>query len=173
VGAGTARTEGYKAPLPKPAHAAGRADRGQRPAPTLALVSRSLDLDPGSELFRQGAERVLVVTSAASDETARRRLQPVADVIVAGEELVDIGSALAEFAARGLTRVLCEGGPSLLAAVAAADRLDELCLTIAPLLVGGPAPRILYGMALSPEADLAIGHLLEEDGALFGRYLRP
>jgi riboflavin biosynthesis pyrimidine reductase len=67
--------------------------------------------------------------------------------------------------------VLCEGGPTLLADVAAAGRLDELCLTIAPRLVGGEARRILSG---SPTDDsLVLAHLLEDEDTLFTRYVRP
>jgi riboflavin biosynthesis pyrimidine reductase len=55
VGAGTARTEGYRALRPKEAYAGVRASLGQRPAPVLALVSGRLDLDPDSQLFHGGA----------------------------------------------------------------------------------------------------------------------
>ena len=167
VGAGTARTEGYKAPRVKDAER--RAAAGQRPAPVLVLVTRGLDLDPGSALFA-GAERTVVVTSASSDRDARDRLAEVADVVVAGDEQVDVAAALDHLAARGLTRMLCEGGPSLLADVAAAGRLDELCLTISPQLVGGDGPRVAHGPDL--DVDLAPVSLLEADGVLLARYVR-
>ena len=167
VGAGTARTEGYKAPRVKDAER--RAAAGQRPAPVLVLVTRGLDLDPGSALFA-GAERTVVVTSASSDRAARDRLAGVADVVAAGDEQVDVAAALDHLAARGLTRVLCEGGPSLLADVAAAGRLDELCLTISPQLVGGDGPRVAHGPDL--DVDLAPVSLLEADGVLLARYVR-
>ena len=143
VGAGTARMEGYRALRPKPAYADLRASLGQRPAPVLALVSGRLDLDPASELFHGGGERTVVVTSAAADPSARARLAEVADVLVAGDEQVDLPVALDELAQRGLGRLLCEGGPTLLADLAASGRLDELCLTVAPQLVAGDGPRIL------------------------------
>ena len=170
VGAGTARKEGYRAPRPKPDYADLRASLDQRPAPVLALVSRRLDLDPASELFT-GADRSLVVTSQSSDAAARERLAEVADVVVAGDESVDVGAALDALAERGLTRVLCEGGPHLLADVAAAGRLDELCLTLSPHLVGGDGPRILSGTVVGDAARLELAHLLEEDSTLLARYL--
>ena len=169
VGAGTARTEGYRAPRVKDADAERRAAAGQRPAPVLVLVTRGLDLDPGSALFA-GAERTVVVTSASSDRAARDRLAGVADVVAAGDEQVDVAAALDHLAAHGLTRVLCEGGPSLLADVAAAGRLDELCLTISPQLVGGDGPRVAHGPDL--DVDLAPVSLLEADGVLLARYVR-
>ncbi|MGZ4597266.1 MAG: pyrimidine reductase family protein [Actinomycetes bacterium] len=170
VGAGTARTEGYRALRAKPDVAEQRASRGLRAAPVLVLVSGRLDLDPASDLFHGGAERTVVVTSPASDGRQRDRLAEVADVIVVGEARVDIAAAVDELAARGFTRLLCEGGPHLLGDVAASGRLDELCLTIAPRLAGDEGSRILAGPTLGDSLELA--HLLEEDGALFVRYRR-
>jgi riboflavin biosynthesis pyrimidine reductase len=90
-------------------------------------------------------------------------------VLVCGRDDVDAAAAVRELARRGLPRVLCEGGPQLLTAVAAAGALDELCLTWSPLLVGGEAPRVVSGLPLSTRLRLA--HLLEEDGFLLGRWL--
>ena len=129
--------------------------------PRVAVVSRSLDLD---ERLLAGP-RPIVITCASADPTP---VQERADVIVAGDDEVDLALALDALAAAGLTRVLCEGGPTVLAAVVAAGRLDELCLTTSPLLVGptaGLLPQLLGG-----PLRLALQHLLEEDGALIGRY---
>ena len=169
VGAGTARAEGYKAPRAKDADAERRHDAGQRPAPVLVLVTRGLDLDPASALFA-GTERTVVVTSGSSDRSKRARLAEVADLVVAGGEKVDVAGALDQLAGRGLTRVLCEGGPSLLGDVGAAGRLDELCLTISPQLVGGDGPRVAHGPDL--DVELSPASLLEADGVLLARYVR-
>ena len=169
VGAGTARHEEYREPRAKPAFRTYRESFGQRSAPVLALVSRTLDLDPASRLF-DGDERTVVITTSSSDERLRMRLAEVSDVILAGETEVDVRLARHELGTRGLLRVLCEGGPSLLAAVASAGCLDELCLTVAPVLAGGDGPRVLDGPA-SGLGGLSIAHLLEEDGFLFTRYV--
>jgi riboflavin biosynthesis pyrimidine reductase len=169
VGAGTARTEGYRAMRAKPSYADLRDSLDQRPAPVLALVSGRLDLDPAGPLFHGGGERTVVVTSEAADPAARARLAEVADVVVAGAADVDLAAALDRLAGRGLNRVLCEGGPSLLADLVAAARLDELCLTFSPQLVGGSGSRIVAGREL--EAGFTLGHLLEDDGVLLARYL--
>jgi riboflavin biosynthesis pyrimidine reductase len=171
VGAGTARVEGYRALRPKEAHASSRAALGQLPAPTLVLVSGRLDLDPDSPLFHGGAQRTIVVTHAASDPLRRNRLADVAEVVVAGADAVDGAVALDALATRGIHRVLCEGGPRLLADVAAAGRLDELCLTFAPRVVGGAGTRITAGPTFDQSFGLA--HLLDDDGTLFARYVRP
>ena len=170
VGAGTARAEGYRALKARQSYAEHRSALGQRPAPVLALVSGSLDLDPASELFG-GAERTVVLTTARADESARLRLAEVAEVIVTGDERVDVAAAVDGLVALGLPRILCEGGPHLLAGVAQAGRLDELCLTISPLLVGDEGPRIVDGLRLDGVAGLELAHLLEENGNLFARYL--
>jgi riboflavin-specific deaminase-like protein len=169
VGAGTARIEGYDTPKARPSYAEHRASLGQRPAPVLVLVSRRLDLDLAGPLFG-GAERTIVVTSERSDPELRQQLGEVADVLVAGESEVDLPYAVRELGDRGLPRILCEGGPTLLAAMVAADCLDELCLTLSPKAVGGVGPRIMHGVTL--DQDYRPGHLLEQDGILFGRYLR-
>ena len=170
IGASTARQESYRGLRARAAFGAHRERLGQRPAAVLAVVSRRLDLDPASELFH-GDERTVVVTSTASDERARAAVAEVGEVVMAGDDDVDLPHALDELAARGLRRVLCEGGPSLLADVAAARRLDELCLTIAPHVLGGDGTRILRGPAPGPEV-WNLAHLLEQDGALFTRYVR-
>ena len=170
VGAGTARTEKYRAPKPKPSYAEHRSRLDQRPAPVLALVSGRLDLDPASDLFT-GTERTLVLTTASANESARARLADVADVIITGDTQVDLSAAADALVALGLPRILCEGGPHLLADVTAAGRLDELCLTIAPRLAGSDGPGIIDGLHLDGVAELELAHLLEEDGNLFARYL--
>jgi len=167
VGAGTARAEGYRAPRAKDADVERRGQSGQRPTPVLVLVTRGLDLDPTGALFT-GTERTVVVTSGSADTSARDRLAEVADLVVVGDDQVDIGAALDVLRARGLRRILCEGGPSLLGDLAAAGRLDELCVTISPQLVGGDGPRILHGPDL--ELGLRPTLLLEQGGVLLARY---
>jgi riboflavin biosynthesis pyrimidine reductase len=92
-------------------------------------------------------------------------------VIVAGDTLVNLEEALGALHDRGLGHVLCEGGPHLLGQFAAAGLLDELSLTISPVLVGPGGPGIVAG-APFPARRLALAHVLEEDGTLFCRYLK-
>ena len=96
-------------------------------------------------------------------------------MIVAGEAMVDVKAALDALAARGYQRVLCEGGPHLLAQVAGEDLLDELCLTLSPLLAGPGADRIVTGGLPLPGGGpepFTLRHALEADGFLLCRYVR-
>ena len=79
-------------------------------------------------------------------------------------------AVLGELGRRGARVVLAEGGPTLNAWLADAGMIDELCLSFAPVLAGGPSSRLLHGAAPAPTA-LELVHLLEKDGMLFARYL--
>lgn len=176
VGAGTARAESYRPLAIRPSYAGQRAAAGQLPAAALAVVSARLDLDPDGPLFATStAAPTLLITCASAPADRRGALADRgAEVIVAGDRRVDLPEALDVLAARGLGRILCEGGPSLISQIAAAGRLDELCLTISPQLLGGDAARILSGAALTAPLRLRLAGLLEEDGFLFTRYVaRP
>jgi riboflavin biosynthesis pyrimidine reductase len=177
AGAGTVRQEGYRAAQPKAEFAARRAASGQTSAPAIAIVSRSLGLDLTGPLFTDPPVRTIVITTGSTDAGARDRLAEVADVVVAGDHDVDLVAAIAALRERGLRRIHVEGGPTLLGELVALDLLDELLLTVTPVLGGGvyadrsEVHRILAGSVL-PEAprSLALEHLLEDGGSLFLRY---
>ena len=171
VGAGTARAEKYGRAESGPDVAADRLRRGQRPAPPIAVVSGRLDLDPEGPLLSGPGEPTIVVTHAGSSPERRRALSAVTDVLVFGERKVDLAAALGELATRGLTRVLCEGGPHLLTELVVSGLLDELCLTVSPIVRGGEALGALAG-DLVPDGAMQLIHVLEEHGTLLTRW-RP
>jgi riboflavin biosynthesis pyrimidine reductase len=172
VGAGTARVEDYGGARPSGGRQAWREAHGLSKAPPIAVVTRSAALRLDGRLFTDTLARPIVITQAGVPGRRLRELAEHAEVIVAGEGDVDLAAALDVLAERGLRRVSCEGGPHLLAGVAAAGRLDELCLTVSPLILSGPATRILAGPPLDPPDALQLAQVLEEDGALFLQYLR-
>lgn len=88
-----------------------------------------------------------------------------------GGERTDLTALLASLHEEGVRALLCEGGPTLHAALQAGGLVDELFLTIAPKLSGGEAPRILDG-PLPGVVEMELVWLLEEDGELFARYRR-
>jgi riboflavin biosynthesis pyrimidine reductase len=173
VGAQTVRREGYGAVRLTPQQAAARQAAGQHPAPPLAVVTRSLELDWSAPAFAAAPpeSRTLVITCAAADPARRRRAAEVADVVIAGEDRVDPGAALRGLAERGYRVVLCEGGPAWLGQLVAAGRLDELCLTITPLIGGDPLP-LAVTPAGAPLAHFELRQVLADTSTLFLRYER-
>jgi riboflavin-specific deaminase-like protein len=163
VGAGTVRAEDYGG--------ARRPTRGSDSPPPIAVVTGSANLDPTSRLFTDTAVPPIVLTRDAVPAEHRERLRAAGGDVVALERLTP-DLVLAELARRGLHRVLCEGGPVLLGELVSADAVDELCLTVAPLLVGGASDRIARGPAGTPARPLALTGVLHEDGALLLRYRR-
>lgn len=169
VGAGTARTEGYGPGRARNEFADLRAMSGQPPAPTIALVTRSAHLDPEAAIFTEALTRTVVITCESAPAARREHLAQVADVQVCGEQSVDLISAMNVLRERGLARILCEGGPSLLGDLSAARLVDELALAISPVVAGGGAGRILTTQQTLLQT-MRIRALLEQDGFLFGLY---
>lgn len=179
AGAGTVRAEGYRPAAVKPDFVERRVAAGQEPVPAIAVVSRSLDLDLAAPLFTATTVPTIVITTVDADSDKLAEVRRVADVIAAGEGDVDLTCAVRELRERGLPRIHAEGGPSLLADLLALDLLDELLVTISPLLAGGATPdgdaipRITAHAPLpgAPRA-MTLHHLLEDQGSLFLRYRR-
>ncbi len=171
VGAGTARVERYGPARPSPQRRRRRRAAGLAETPAIAVVSARLDLDPAAELFTAAERPTIVLTCTSAPADRRAALDGVADVADCGEGSVDVALAVQALYERGLQHVLCEGGPTLLGQVLAAGLLDELCLTVSPVLVGGTALRIAQGPPASA-GRLQLAHLLEDDGVLFLRYTR-
>jgi 5-amino-6-(5-phosphoribosylamino)uracil reductase len=170
VGAGTARTERYAGIRLSDRRRSWRRDAGLDVELPTAVLTRHLELDPDSPLFT-GPVRTIVLTCAASDPDRRAELQRVADVVLVGDDAVDLHAARGALEDRGLRRILCEGGPTLFGELCAAGVADELCLSVSPLVVGPGPGRIVAGGAWDvPPGRVELVHLLEEDSALFGRY---
>jgi riboflavin biosynthesis pyrimidine reductase len=174
VGARTVREERY-GPVRLPAELrAEREAAGRPPVPALAVVTRSLDLDPAAPAFAEAdpASPTIIVTCEAADAARRSDAEARGPVVVAGADRVEPTAALAALAGRGAGVVLCEGGPTLLGELLAADLLDELCLTLAPVTGGDPLPVAVT----PPEGGVLrrhrLAHTLVDDGSLFLRYER-
>ncbi|MCT7659578.1 pyrimidine reductase family protein [Mycobacterium deserti] len=175
VGAATVRTENYSGAQVPVAHRSARQGRGQQEVPPIAVITRSGDLDPTALFFTRTEVPPLVLTSTQSFEATRARLGAVADVIDASAsapDQVDGARVLETLAERRLLRVLTEGGPLILSLFIEHGLLDELCLTVAPFLVGGAAPRIATGPG-EVHHRMRPAHLLSDDeGYLYTRYVR-
>lgn len=151
VGAGTLRAEEYDVPKVP-----------------LVVVSRSADLPATLRDAPRG--RILMATVASADGLGQAREQLGEDnVLVLGDDEIDLARLKSDLADRGWTEQLCEGGPSLFADLLAAGVVDELCWTVVPKLTGGEAVRIATGASV--DVDLRPALLLEQDGTLLGRWL--
>jgi riboflavin biosynthesis pyrimidine reductase len=178
VGAGTARAERYAPVRPKSEGLRWAWLRdGRTPSAPIAVVTRALDLDLASPLLAGAPPhvRTIVITTQAAPTDRRAAAARTAEVIVAGEAMVDMMAALDALAGRGYQRVLAEGGPHLLAQIAGEGLLDELCLTVSPLLAGPGAGRIVAGGLPMPGGGaqpFTLNHVLEAEGFLLCRYVR-
>lgn len=172
VGAGTVRAEGYGPMRVDETSQRARTEAGLTAHPAFAIVSASLDLDPAAPLFQEAPERPIIVTTELSRTDAREALSEVADVVICGKERVEPRRLVDGLAARGLTRIHCEGGPHLFGDLIAADVVDELCLTISPTLEAGVAPRISAGAAPILPIGMGLAHVLRSDDTLLLRYVR-
>ncbi|MET0897462.1 MAG: pyrimidine reductase family protein [Mycobacterium sp.] len=175
VGAGTARSENYGGAQLTVTQRQQRQARGQAEVPPIAVVTNSGHLDRDLKIFTHTEVAPLVLTSTVAGPGAQALLGDAAEVLdCSGDDptSVDPRALLAALAARGLLRVLTEGGPSLLGSFLADELLDELCLTIAPTVVGGASARIAAGGG-SCQTPMTRAHLLADDaGYLYSRYVR-
>ena len=171
VGAGTLRTEGYGELRLEDSAVAWRLEHGLPAQPTLAIVSGRLDLSPDMAALALAPARPIVFTHDRSPLEQRRRLSQAADVVVCGAHALDARAMLMALAQRGLRQVLCEGGPHLFASLIEADCVDELCLTLSPVLENGGAGRITAGAPLTPRG-MRLGHVLAAGDMLMLRYER-
>jgi riboflavin biosynthesis pyrimidine reductase len=175
VGAATVRTENYSgAQLPVAARQE-RQRRGQAEVPPIAVITRSGELNPAALLFTRTEVPPLILTCRRWFDDTRRRLGSVAEVLDASgpqPDTVDAATVLQIFAERGLYRVLTEGGPLFLGSLIEDGLLDELCLTIAPVLVGGAAGRIATGPGQVRTRMRRTHVLTDDDGYLYTRYVK-
>ena len=166
VGHGTASAERYGQVGPDTYLGRLRVALGRTPTVPIVVVSRRASLAPGDKLAVPGT---LLVTCAAADAARQAALVDAGvEVLVCGEDDVDLRLALDVLAGRGFEQVTCEGGPQLLRTALAAGVVDELDLSISPNLVGDRAR--LLDTPLGGIVRTQLRQLLEEDGMLFARY---
>jgi riboflavin biosynthesis pyrimidine reductase len=174
VGAGTVRTERYGRIIPDPSRRALRAERGLSEEPLACIVSGRLALDDAIPLLSEPAAQVVILTASAASLPATAA--EVDYVRTARDGHLDLAAALRELGTRfGVSSVLCEGGPHLAMQLLDASVLDELFLSVSPLLAGGEpaggeALRILAGGELEPPCALELLGALRNDSHLFLRY---
>jgi riboflavin biosynthesis pyrimidine reductase len=169
VGAGTARKEGY-GPHRLPARlAAARAADGRPEAAPIVVVSASADLDYGSPLFTEAATPTVLVTCDAAPAERKEAAGRVGRLLVAGDRTVapaDLIRLLRE--ELDLAHLLVEGGPSLNTGLLDAGLVDELCLTVAPMVLGERGPR--FAGAVRRRQELELLSVCSAGGEMYLRY---
>lgn len=174
VGAGTVRAEGYRGARTTPERRERRERLGLSEIPPIVVVTATARLDPGCALFTDTHVPPIILTTGHAPQERRDALAAAGgEVLVTGERMVDLPAALTELSRRGLKRINCEGGPHLFGELIAADLVDQLCLTVAPLLAGGGADRIAVGRTTSASRRMELASILYEDGFSMLRYRRP
>ncbi len=169
VGAGTVRSEGYPALTVDERWRAPRRRLGlPDPLPVVAVTNRG-DVPPS--FLDQPAGSVLLAMPSSSPGLDRAVAELGADqVVVCGDDAVDDRLLVTALAERGWTQLLCEGGPQLHGTLIAAGLVDEICLSITPVVVGGNGPRVTSGDGLDAAYRPVV--LVEADGTLMGRWFR-
>jgi riboflavin biosynthesis pyrimidine reductase len=171
VGAGTVRAEGYANLGIDRRTVDWRVAHGLPAHPTLAVVSAALSLRPDMAALVRAPVRPVIITVERSAPEKRAALSAVADVVPCGKDTLDCRAMLAALAQRGLRQVLCEGGPHLFGTLVEADCVDELCLTLSPVLENGGAGRIAAGAAQTTRR-MRLGHAISIGDMLMVRYER-
>jgi len=167
VGAGTIRAEGYRPLSVAYPLIELRREHGLPTALPLVVVSNRGQVPPTLSGCRDGRALMAVPASAAGLDAARRDLGE-GNVLVCGDDEVDMTALVAALHDRGWDHVLTEGGPSLLGSFLVAGRLDELCFTISPQVMGGEHPRPVGSHGTTARLDLEV--LVEQEGTLMGRW---
>ena len=153
VGAGTARTEAYR-PTTVP----------------IVLVTNQLKLDQSMPLFAQTdseSPTTYVITSQSAADHAPSWLAERSTIIPCGDTQVDLSAAINELHTRGFDRIHCEGGPALLTSLLEAQLLDELLLTVTPVLLGGGSTMITTALGKIP-GDYT--QVRTDEGTVFMRF---
>lgn len=172
VGAATVRAEGYGPVVLSDEAQRRRVDAGLAPRPPIVMMSGTGRFDPSARVFVEANQLPIVVMSEQAAEAHGSDLGGLAEVVTAGTAELDLPVALQALRDRGLLRLQFEGGPAMFGRLLAADLVDELCLTLSPIVAGGEMRRIVTGLpAVDPPRRMRLTDLFGDDeGFLFARY---
>jgi riboflavin-specific deaminase-like protein len=169
VGAGTVRTERYGRLVRDPELRERRVAEGLAPDPLAVVVSARLRLPPDTPLLQDEHSTVVVLTASDEELPGTRAkvhyLRGPAGIELEVRPLLE--RLRTEF---GVRSVLCEGGPTLNRSLIREGLVDELFLSLAPKLAGGPPLTILTGDPLPAPLLAELVWLLEHESHLFARY---
>jgi 5-amino-6-(5-phosphoribosylamino)uracil reductase len=144
VGAATIRNDNPRLLVRSPVRRGKRVANGLTPSPIKVTVTGRADLDPCANFFTTGESDKLVYCASETVADARCRLGPVATVIECGQP-VDLCRLSEDLFARGVQRLMVEGGGTMHTQFLTADLADELHLVVAPFFVGDSRARRFVG----------------------------
>lgn len=148
IGAQTLRADNPRLLVNSAERRAARVAAGRPEYPVKVTVTESGALDPELRFWHTGGDK-LVYTSAAGAARLGDRLDGLAEVVALGPDLA-LSAVLDDLGARGIHRLMVEGGTGMHTGFLAADLVDEIRLAIAPILVGDPAAPRFVGPARFP-----------------------
>jgi riboflavin biosynthesis pyrimidine reductase len=173
AGSGTVLAEGYGPLVLSEDRMAWRRAQGLPEVPVMAIVSRTLSrLTPDLGIFAEAPRRPIVICPRDLPELRIEPLREVADIIETGVGTVNLKGAMGVLRERGMGQILCEGGPRVFGELIAENQVDELDLTLSPLLAGAGPVRIAEGRETPEARRLELRHVLEAGGNLILRYMR-
>jgi len=164
----------------KPEWQTARSEAGLAPAPRIVVISGRLDLPWDESMFAESALGVVVVTTRSVDSHRLAVAREFAEVWQIGDHEVDLASAVAMMREHGLARIVCEGGEALLDRLVRAELVDEMDLTVSPVLAGagylddpGSQAQVLASAEGSDRfARFAAAHTFMDEGFTFCKFLR-
>lgn len=149
VGAATVRHDNPRLLVRSESRRRDRVERGLPEQPTKVTITATGDLDPSSCFFAVGGAPKLVYAASDARDRAHRRLADVATVVDGGQP-VDLVGVVGDLAARGVRRLMVEGGGQVHTQFLAAGLADELHLVVAPFFVGDPRAHRFVGPGAFP-----------------------
>jgi riboflavin-specific deaminase-like protein len=124
-----------------------RIKQGLPPEPLRVVISNAGKIDPSWKIFQNIGSPIVILSTTRMPQKLRAALAPLCDLHLYESPTVPLPAALAMLRAEyGVKSLVCEGGGALLRSLAAADLLDEIHLTLAPVLFGGAAAPTLTGL---------------------------
>jgi 5-amino-6-(5-phosphoribosylamino)uracil reductase len=173
VGSATAITEKYRGIRREDLTGVDRAALGLAPVPTIAIVTRSCTIEPDALVITDTEVAPIIYTTSSADEGRRAAVAAAgAEVVLVGTDDVDLPALVADLGRRGLYRVNGEGGPRLFGSMIAAGVVNELCLSVAPLLTSGDSGRIAVGDFPPEPQRMRLRSVLHGGDLLMLRYTR-
>jgi 5-amino-6-(5-phosphoribosylamino)uracil reductase len=135
VGAATVRNDNPRLLIRSPARRDERTARGLAPSPIKVTVTERVELDARADFFTTGDAEKLVYCTSPRVDVARSRLGPVATVVDGGQP-VEMRALSEDLGARGVQRLMVEGGGKVHTQFLTENLADELQLVVAPFFVG-------------------------------------